>query len=70
MDETTSLIALVAALFVAGVGWLGLRARARAPLAAHALLPWTALLFIGLVAAAALAAHLLGVGQRGGRSGF
>ncbi len=66
MDQTSSLIALGAALLVAGAGWLGLRARHRAPLAAHALVPWTALLFIGLVAAAALAAHLLGVRPHGG----
>lgn len=64
MDQTTSLIALAVALVLAVVAWLGLRARQRAPLAAHAMLPWTPLLFFAVVVAAALAAHLLGVGQR------
>ncbi len=63
MDRTTTLIALAMALTLAGVAWLGLHARRRAPLAAHAFMPWTPLLFIALVVAAALAAHLLGVGQ-------
>lgn len=64
MDRTTTLIGLTAALALAGVAWLGLRARRRAPLAPHAFVPWTPLLFTALVVAAALAAHLLGVGQQ------
>ena len=65
LDQPTTLTALLVALLLAGAAWLGLRARRRAPLAPHALVPWTGLLFVALVAAAALAAHLLGVGQRG-----
>ncbi|QXQ04795.1 hypothetical protein KX816_10780 [Sphingosinicellaceae bacterium] len=64
MDQPTSLIALTVALTLAGVAWFGLRARQRTPLAAHALLPWTPLLFVAVAAAAALAAHVLGVAPR------
>ena len=65
LDQPTTLTALVAALLLAAVAWAGLHARRRSPLAGHALVPWTGLLFAALVVAAALAAHALGVGQRG-----
>ena len=61
LDTTTSLYALAAALLAAGVALLGHYARRRQPLAGHALFPWTGLLFVALIVAAALAAHLLGV---------
>lgn len=63
LDQTDSLIGLGVALAAAAAAWLGLRARQRSPLATHALFPWGGLLFAALVVAAALAAHVLGVGR-------
>ncbi len=59
MDRDTTLILLAAGIGIFAAGWLGERARARAPLAAHALLPWRALLFIGLTATLFAAIHLV-----------
>ncbi len=59
MDRDTTLILLAAAIAVFAAGWTGERARTRSPLAAHALLPWRALLFVGLTGALFAAIHLV-----------
>jgi len=60
LDRDTSLMILVAGIAATVAGLLGDRARSRAPLAPHALLPWHAVIFAGLLAVVLMAAHLLG----------
>lgn len=60
MDRDTSLVILAVAVVVAATGWLGDRARRRSPLARHALLPWHALLFVGLTGVLFMGIHLVG----------
>ena len=62
MDRETTLIVLVVAVVATLAGLLGDRARRRAPLAGHALLPWHGLIFVGLTACVFMAVHLLALG--------
>jgi len=59
MDRDTSIVILVLAVITTMVAMLGDRARQRAPLARHALMPWHALLFVGLTATLFMGVHLL-----------
>ena len=59
MDRDTSLVVLGVSLAAAVAGWFGDRARRRAPLARHALVPWHALLFAGLTGTMFMAIHLI-----------
>ena len=59
MDRDTSIVILVVGVVLTAIGLLGDRARLRAPLAPHALLPWHAVIFAGLLAVVLMAAHLL-----------
>jgi hypothetical protein len=62
MDRDTSLVILALALLATVAAILGDRARQRAPLAGHALMPWHALLFIGLTATIFMTIHLIALG--------
>jgi hypothetical protein len=59
MDRDTSLVVLAVAVVVTVAALLGDRARRKAPLAAHALIPWHALMFAGLTFALVMLVHLL-----------
>ncbi|MFZ4381087.1 MAG: hypothetical protein ACOYO0_03865 [Sandarakinorhabdus sp.] len=58
MDADTTWTLLAAGLLMAGVGAIGGVARARAPLAWHAHIPWNGLAFGGVACALVAAAHL------------
>ncbi|TRW18173.1 hypothetical protein [Glacieibacterium frigidum] len=62
MDRETSLLIFAVALVLTVSAMLGDRARRRAPLAAHALVPWHALLFVGLTGMIFMGVHLLAMG--------
>lgn len=59
MDRETSLLIFVVALALTIAAVIGDRARSRAPLARHALMPWHALLFVGLTGCIFMGVHLL-----------
>lgn len=59
MDRDTSLIVLGCAAVLTFAALLGDRARRRTPLAGHALVPWHALLFVGLTGMVFMGIHLL-----------
>jgi hypothetical protein len=58
MDAQTSWLMLAAGLGLALAGGLGGLARARAPLAWHAHVPWNGLAFAGVATALLAAVHL------------
>ncbi len=58
MDAETTLTGLVIGLALAGLGAAGGMARARAPLAWHAHLPWNGVAFVGMATALFAAVHL------------
>lgn len=59
MDRETSLLIFAVALVMTVAAMLGDRARRRSPLAGHALVPWHALLFVGLTGMIFMGVHLL-----------
>lgn len=59
MDQGTTIALLAAGIIVAVAAMLGERARARAPLAWHAYMPWNAMIFVGLAGALFALVHLL-----------
>jgi hypothetical protein len=58
MDLETTWTLLAAGLALAAAGALGGMARARAPLAWHAHVPWNGIAFIGVAAGLLAAVHL------------
>ena len=59
MDRDTSLVVLAVAVVATIVALIGDRARARSPLAKHALIPWHALMFTGMTFILVMGIHLL-----------
>ena len=62
MDRDSSLVVFAFAVLATVAATLGDRARRRAPLAGHALMPWHALLFLGLTGMIFMGVHLLALG--------
>lgn len=61
MDRETSLLIFAVALVLTVAAIIGDRARTRAPLARHALMPWHAMLFAGLTGMIFMGVHLLSI---------
>jgi len=62
VDRETTLLIFAVSLVLTVAAIIGDRARRHAPLAAHALMPWHALLFVGLTGMIFMGVHLLSVG--------